>query len=231
MPQFPHISPSQAHFQGRQPVYLPSPAAARGMHALQQQEISCWVRGLVPFRHSRIPLLRSQAGLQEGIALPSKIGLFSASPLRYLQVLRDCFSYSSLFLLFAIYVVFKWGMVQISTALFPCLCSFFPLLAFHSFLSLQFMLVNDSPWGEGDKLRHATENIAAISLKHYGYKKKIKICWRHDVISLKISKWVIRQRTEKAFLWDIWREDYEHNKVKATVIRQCYLPVSEPKIY
>lgn len=95
---FPRAHPSQAHFQGRQPVYLSSPAAARGMHALQQQEISCWVRGLVPFRHGRIPLLRSQAGLREGIALPSKISLFSASPLPYLQVLSDRFSYPSLFL-------------------------------------------------------------------------------------------------------------------------------------
>lgn len=41
-------------------------------------------------------------------------------------------------------------------------------------------------------------------------------------MSLKISKWVIRQRTEKAFLWDIWREDYEHNKVKATVDKAVF---------
>lgn len=33
-----------------------------------------------------------------------------------------------------------------------------------------FMLVNDSSWSEGDKIRHVTENIASTSLKHNDYK-------------------------------------------------------------
>lgn len=63
-------SPSLAHFQGRRPVYLPSPAAGRSMHALRRGEMPCWLPGLFSSRHSGIPVLRLQAGLQWKVKLP-----------------------------------------------------------------------------------------------------------------------------------------------------------------
>lgn len=50
--------------------------------------------------------------------------------------------------------------------------------------------------------------------------KPNKICWICDVISLKISKWVIRQRTGKAFFvrymkGRLWTQQSKKNGDKA----------------
>lgn len=82
---FPEL-PIACTFSGRQPVYLSSPAVARSMHAPQQGEISCCAPALVPSRHSRIPLLRSQAGLSgKYSSLSSKISLSATNPLPQLH--------------------------------------------------------------------------------------------------------------------------------------------------